>query len=442
MKPRTLIVLIIALAAVAAYFFLVEERERLRSIEADLSMRRLLPYGPRDVDRILLRNPYGDAIEMIRDGERWLITRPVEDTGDTPAIEMFLHLIVPGQILAEYRDAGDPAAYGLDSPLASVVLESDRYVRSDTIHVGDKSQTTDRAYVRLGGSRSVIVTRELTQNVMRKKLLHLRDKRLMHLDQSEITSLALISPDSRLDISRSESEWIIGASALRADRVLIEPYLTSLSAAIIYEFAAEHTADSARFGIGDPSRELLLRTDSSEPIRISFGRRENHFVPVLRTGRDKIVMIEADFLKAFSWVQDHAIMMNLTLASPGDVAAMRWEWPDSSVSFERVDEGWRMTGTAGSPAETGAPDHLLLVLSASLFESLADDPVESGAAFDPNDTLRIELRGEAGEILDVIRMARLPGGRVFASSLSADAAGFIYPVSLFELERAFDASGR
>ena len=187
MRTKTLVALIALLLLVAGYFFLVEQRGRRAAENTLRSSHSLVPYGPADVDRAWLLNPYGDTIEMARSGEGWTIEWPVTDEGDAPAIEMLLRQVVPGRKLDEYPDVERLSDYGLDAPYATLIVRSGRFGRTDTIHIGDTTPTSFRAYARLGGSRTVVVTRDLARNVMQKTLFHLRDKNFIHLDPATVT---------------------------------------------------------------------------------------------------------------------------------------------------------------------------------------------------------------------------------------------------------------
>lgn len=401
----------------------------------------MLPYGPRDVDRAWLINPYGDTIEMEREGDGWKVAWPVTDDGDAPALEMLLRQVVPGQKIAEYTDVERLADYGLDAPYATLILRSSRYGRTDTIHIGDKTPTSFRAYARLGGSRTVLVTRDLAHNVMQKTLFHLRDKNFVHLPPVAVARFAVRSPGSRLEFVRSGNEWLLGGTSLRVDRVLVESYIDRLTDAVVYEFAAEDLSDTARFGIGDPLRHLLLYTGDGV-TRISFGSRAGDYVPVVRTGRDKVMMLEPQFLDPFSWVRDHVIMMNLSTAKPGEVAALIWESPDTTLSLELSGRGWNMPGPSPSPVDGEAVKYLLMLLRSTSFESLFDDPVEAAALLGRSPSIRIALLGRGGEGLDVIRLARPPQGQPIGSSLTVGNAGRLATGAIDEIERAFAAIGR
>ncbi len=436
MKARSLIILIAVLVFVAGYFFLVEERQHRDAVDAKRSSRMLLPYGPLDIDAVSFINPYGETIQWERVGDGWMITFPVTDIGEKSTIDMFLGQIAPGQKLEEFADVADLSQYGLAPPYATVILDSGRYGRTDTVHVGEKTPTSFRSYVTLGSSGDVVVTRELAHNVMQKRLFHLRDKNFIALTDRNITSFSIVSGGNLLAFQRSGSSWKVAGSTLTVDRNVIEPWVTRLATALVYEFAAEALADTLSFGIGDPHRSAVLKTGVGGSIRISFGKRRGSLVPVIRSGRGKVMMIEAGFLDAFHWTDDRLVVMSLSLVKPGKVTALQWETPDTVASWSMEDGVWMARGNDRTPVDQEAVKYLLMYLRSATYESLVTDR-ELVSAAKPD--VMITLGERSGELLDIISLYRFEDGTAGGISISGGNAGRISDGTLAEIHRAYSA---
>jgi hypothetical protein len=435
-KARGIIILIVVLIVVAGYFFLIEEKQRRAADLNRLSSRMLLPYGPLDIDAVSFINPFGETIMWERDGDGWLITYPVTDIGEKSTIDMFLGQIAPGQKLEEYTGVTDLAQYGLSPPYATVILESRRYGRTDTVNVGDKTPTSFRAYASLGSSSNVVVTRELAHNVMQKRLFHLRDKNFLPPADRNITGFSLITPNRDLSFQRSGDSWKVTGSTLTVDRNVIEPWVSGLSEALVYEFTAENLADTLSFGIGDPCRAAVLRTAGGDSIRVSFGRDMEGMVPVVRTGRPKVTMIDAGFLDAFHWTDDRLIVMSLSIVSPGLVTALQCETPDSVASWKLVDGVWTSGSGDAAPVDQEAMKYLLMLLRSTAFESVVTDRDLVSAA---RPDLIITLGGSSGDVLDIISLFRFKDGTPGGISISGGNAGRLSEGTVAEIHRACSA---
>jgi len=439
MKGRTLVILVVILAVVAGYFFLVEERQRRVAEKERTASRRLLPYGPLDVDAVSFINPYGETLQWERRGDQWLITFPVTDRGEKSTIDMFLTQIVPGQKLEEYTGVEDLSIYGLSPPYATVILESGRYARKDTIYIGGKTPASNRAYVTLGNSGDVSVTRELAHNVMQKQLYHIRDKNFIAPYERDITGFSIHYDGKTLSFERTEGSWKMGGSAITVQRNVVEVWITRLADALIYEFPSEGLADTSSFGIGSPHRAAVIRRSGGEAITVSFGKRRDEFVPVTRTGRDKVMMIEAGFLNAFHWTDDRLVVMNLTVTRPGEVGSLQWETPDSVSSWRIVGERWMSLGD--DPAEVDGEEikYLLMTLSSASFESLVTDK-ELVATSRPD--VIITLGDRSGKVLDIISLLRFSDGSPGGISISGGNAGVLREGVRAEIIRAGSAIAR
>jgi hypothetical protein len=436
MKARSLIILTIILVVVAAYFFVIDQNRYRAADEARILSRRLLPYGPMDVDAVSFINPYGETIQWERAGSSWLITFPVNDIGQKSTIDMFIGQIVPGHKLEEYSDVTDLSKYGLAPAYAIVMLESSKYGRIDTVRIGAKTPTTSKAYVTLGSSGNVVVTRELAHNVMQKRLFHLRDKNFIPGVDRRITSFSINSDGNLIAFERSGDSWKITGTNLTVDRKIIETWVSGLAEALVYRFAAEDLSDTLSFGIGDPPRTAVLRNDSGRSIRVSFGRRSDSFVPAIRSGRDKVMMIEAGLLDAFDWTQSRLVVMSLSVVKPAIVSAIQWETPDTVASWRKDGGVWIAHGDDHSPVDQEAVKYLLMYLRSAAYESLVTDR-EFVSAASPD--IMITLGGSKGEVLDIISLYRFEDGTAGGISISGGNAGRISEGTLGEIRRAYSA---
>ncbi len=436
MNRRGVIILFSILVLLAGYFFLVDEAGRNRAEEARRSSKRLLPYGPLDIDAVSFLNPYGKTIQWERKGDGWLITYPVTDIGEKSTIDMFLAQIAPGLKIDEYENVPDLSVYGLSPPFATVILESRRYGRTDTLNVGDTAPTTSRAYVSLGSSRTVYLTRDLARNVMQKKLYHLRDKNFLPPSLRNIDRFSIVTEKGSLSFQRAGDSWRVAGSTITVDRGVVHPWISGLADALVYDFAAENLADTLSFGIGDPERAAVLRTAGGDSVRVSFGRREESLVPAVRTGRDKVMMIESHFLEAFHWTEDRLIVMSLSLVKPGMVSALQWETPDTVLSWKKDGEIWKVAGCDSCVVDQEALKYLLMYLRSVSFENIVTDrELVSGAVPE----IIITLGGPGGKVLDIISLYHYGDGTAGGISLSGGNAGRLREGVLAEIRRAFSA---
>jgi hypothetical protein len=437
---RTTWLLVAALAAVAAYFFLVDQKGRHEKEQRALANRRLFPYTRADVERFILLNPKGERIEAVNQNGTWSIVYPVEAPGDQPAIESFLDQVVPGRRGIELPDARNLADYGLEKPFATLILYHRGASVPDTLTIGDKTPTSSNSYVRLGSSTSVFISSEITHNVMNKGLLHLRDKNFLPPGTAAVTGFTIRDGRRSIELRKEGASWWLLSPPVRANSATIEAYLSRLTDAVIHQFVREDTKDLAPYGLERPARELTL-TKRQETLTIAFGTAEKDLVPVVRTGLDKVVLIEGSFLQAFDWTAASLRAKNIAFFADDSVKTVRYEGRDTTVVFTRQGSRWRTAAADTSAIKWWEVNGLLRTLRDTNFDSILAEPLP------PDDPrlraflVRVTLGDARGATIDRIVIAPAGASGQVGASTSANALGTLPAGTAEKLEEIFERTG-
>ncbi|UCF06794.1 MAG: DUF4340 domain-containing protein [bacterium] len=438
MKFKTTWILFAVLAAIAAYFFLVEEKRRKADERERLQSRIMLPYEASEVERIVLFNPMGDRIEMKRTDTGWSIIAPVRTNGAATTIELLLKQTVPGQILERITDVAHMADFGLAEPFATVILFPTGKPLPDTIHIGDKTPTSSRCYVRLGDSDTILVTRDMTYNVMNKSLYHLRDKFFIDLDTETVTDIHIKTGPEVIHLRKDGRYWWFTDQGVRADRMKIEPYLTRLSESLIQEFITEGTEDLGRYDLDDPERVLTISTPSDE-YRIAFGNHPDHSIFVLRNGLDNVVVLTEDLSYIFDLGRRELRAENLCFFDPFGVHMIRYEWSGAEIVLEAAGNDWSFGGDESIVIRRYQIITLLRTLEALPFETILTEPLDEGDERLEEPLVRMDLFDEAGERIDRITIAEEDDSHYIGASLTANAIGRLRGETLTDLLRMLDS---
>lgn len=434
MRLKTTLILVLILIAVASYFFFIEDPGRKKAEEAKTLSSVLLPYGIDEVDRVIFRNPAGDVIEWERADGRWLIVSPVTAEGSSSTIDYFISQLIPGRKMSEFAAEGNFGDFGLEIPYSTVIFFNSKRDRSDTLYVGDKTPLTTQCYVRLGSSDTIAVTRDLTRNLMKKSLYHLRDKYFIHMDTESVTGLSVEGPSGVMHFSRIAGSWLFRGTRMGADKRLIEPYITSISEAIVRKFSAEDLSATEFFGFGQPERSITIYTAGDSTL-IRFGREEDNLVYVTRSGQDKIVQLEKKYLHIFDWFKDDLMVMNLAGFIPGEVGEIQIEMPDTSLALKSSGETWVLTSSPSVEIVGGEVEYFLLIVRGLAFEKLLDPADPDLSSFVPGRRIRIILLDRSGEMLDDIILVSDGKGRDLGRSVNSGAEGIIRKNSTEEIKR-------
>jgi hypothetical protein len=433
-------ILIAALAAVAAYFFLVDQKHRSAKERETRTSAKLFSYTGDEVERFILVNPKGERIEAAKRNGLWSIVSPVEAPGDQPGIRSLLDQVVPGHRVTELPNVPNLADYGLDKPFATLILYHKGASAPDTLSVGDKTPTSSNSYVRFGSSRSVVISNEVTHNLMNKGLLHLRDKNFLPEGTETVTGLTVRDGRRTLALRKEGEWWWFASPRVHANRSTIETYLSRITDAVIHQFVREDTSDLAPYGLKSPTRELTL-TKRQETLTIAFGNADKDLVHVVRTGLDKVVLIESSFLEAFDWNPENLRAKNLSFFGVDSVKTIRYEAHDTTTVFTKQGSKWSTASADTSAIKWWEVNGLLRTLKDTSFDRILAEPLSPADPRLARFLIRVTLEDAEGAMIDRIAIAAKPGGGEIGGSASANALGQLPPGKATEIEAIFGRTG-
>ncbi len=440
MKFKTTWILLAAFTVIALFYFLVEKRQQAAKEEERIIARKLLPYGPKDVQWLVLINPRGERIEMERRGDDWMITYPTITPGSNSTIDVLLRQTVPGFRLKELAGAIDPAGYGLAEPFATLIIFSSARSQPDTIFVGDKTPTGSSSYVRLGGSPNIIVAHEMTRNVMQKNLYHLRDKNFLHLRAEAINKITITGGTKRVSLERTAYHWWREKPRHRVHNAVVEGNLNKITKALVYEFAREDIDSLSSFGFGEPKREIVLYT-AADTVTIRFGARKGNRIYAVRTGEDRVLLLDRKVEGLFDILENGMRAMNLTFYYVGALHTIHYETADTSAVFEASGGRWNMAGAPSAPINSHEINRFLRKLESIKFTKITKEPFPEGGGFFDGADLQLTLRDPAGEIVDRMAISVIDDSHEIGASNSANAQGRLEAGTLASLHRIFTAIG-
>lgn len=437
MKFRSTWILIIVFAVVAAYFFFIEQRRHETEMRRMVESKNVLPYDRGDVEKIVLINPMKERIVIERDGEEWKIVQPTRTKGSKPTIDAFLLQVVPGLKLETFFDVERIGDFGFDDPFATAILFARGRAHPDTIYIGDKTPTSARCYMRLGSSRDIVITRELTHNVMNKSLYHLRDKNLLDVGSDEIDRLTIVNGPARISLLWRNGAWYMDESGSRADGLTVARFINALTSSIVHGFVREDLKDAEQFGLRNPYRSLIIVAAGNE-ITISFGRTEDRMVYAVRSGVDKILSLREDLLYIFSLDELALRAKEITVIEMDEVKGIRAEIDGTVIAVTDRGTGWRSVGGDSTPVAPHDVRRLLDALRGARFEELFDAALAPPEIGDGTGSISLILEDGSGGTIDRIMLATSTAGYEFASSTSAIAIGRLNDGTVARIRQLID----
>ena len=205
-KSTLLIALVVALAILAAVYFLLRSGGDAEGEAAptETPAATLSNLTADSVQKLELSSG-GETLRFAKNGESWtadgLSGAPIDGDAVAAAVET-LSSVSATKLVAE--QAGDLALYGLADPVAQATL-TDSNGEARTLLLGDENTTTGDYYAQLSGDSAIyMVSPSVYQAAAQKLGAFLSSDEFPSISSSDITALTLEKGEERLALSWRE----------------------------------------------------------------------------------------------------------------------------------------------------------------------------------------------------------------------------------------------
>jgi len=390
----------------------------------------------------------------------WKIAEPVAAEADASTVDAVVSGVADFKQKSELGEA-DPKQYGLDRPNLVVSVKTEDG-KETSVEIGESNPFDSSIYVRKDGEKTVRIADGWTKSPFEKQLLDLRDKRVLHLDDTaEVRRVEVAGTAPAYALEKEGASWKMlapqkdAADAATADRVATS--LKSLRATGIAAESAESAAlkqyglaparitvqlTVAASGGKDTSRRTLLLGQpapgkGSVAVK-TYAKRDDS--PTVFEVDQQIVK---DLKKDLFDLQDKA----LAHANREDVRKIVLEQPGSpKIVVERkkeqpkdggfADESFTVLEPKQGPAKKwkiSSALYSITGLRAAAFASKPDPKAFEGAR-------TIALLGDGDKVLAKVRIGALTkdGKRRYASSDAQPRVAEIEKATVDDLPKSLD----
>jgi len=290
----------------------------------DLRSKEIIRFDPEKVQAIEL-NSKENAWKLIKKGESWYFTSPIEALASTSQIDSILNnlsTVKAKDFLAEEKRPEDLKASGLDQPdyTIKLILADGQELAINLNKKEEKLLATSSQLAKI-----VEVEAQLVNNVARPAS-ELREKKVALFNSWEATSLAIKKGDRSFVVIKEKSgekgqeqeDWYLltdGGQKELADSSKVESFLRNLEYLQAVDFI-DRPGDLKKYGLDKPEYEITLKTKSEDTeeksINLFFGQKLE--------GKDQLAVQNSDFNYLF-------LIESSALAS----------WPAGPEDFKAVE---------------------------------------------------------------------------------------------------------
>ena len=210
MKFRGLLIAAVVLLVLGGLLYWSNRRKETAPPPTASKSPTVVRVTPTDVASVTVKQKGAPPVTVRRESSTsWQITSPATYPADTNAVTAILTSLNP--LLADQvveDKATNLTPFGLGDPAVEVDVTS-KDGRSHQVLVGDGTPAGGDVYVALAGDPRVFTAASYIKTSLNKSLNDLRDKRLLPVDASSVTTMELQRKGQEIAFGRVQNGWQI-----------------------------------------------------------------------------------------------------------------------------------------------------------------------------------------------------------------------------------------
>jgi Domain of unknown function (DUF4340) len=410
MKRSTLILLLIAVAAGVAVYF-IETRSGNSGDEAAETTPPAFKFKREDIAGITLVRG-GQEIYLENQDNKWVITRPVNATADEAVANSLVGGLVSARIQREFApEGGDLKQYGLSEPAVKLEVKL-KSGETHNIALGGSDDLTLSAYAKIDGSQNVAILPVSLLNDSNKSLNDIRDRSVLSASQYELSSFKIANESGGYELEKKESEWNIKSPITGlADESQVNTMLADITGAKAVEVVSESVDDPAKYGLDKSKVSITARLSAGGERTVSIGSKvdENYYAKI--SDRPQLLKVDSLFYEKLN--TKLASLRSKQFIRLDRDALAKFYIKNSNVTLvaEKKDDKWIVTEPADKKDKEASTFKMFTPLETSATEVL-DKPSGAVAAKLANPAVEVRLTDKNGKTT-ILRISSADGDNVY-----------------------------
>lgn len=225
------------------------------------------------INRIVVTHPDGTVMEIVRQGDGWMITKPRDYPADPAAVQQMIDAITSAHVDEFVEDhPADLDKFGLAKPALQFEVDGGKDNGKETVLIGFKQAdaTKQNVYARVAeGNQPVATVPDYIVKAVDKSFDDMRDKTVLVFDESNVGRITLLGGPVSILVQRgADNKWSVVAEGKTAPakpevaNSLLDQ-LHDLKGTAIPE---DPMTDPKPFGMGQPTFTAILADRSGKEI--------------------------------------------------------------------------------------------------------------------------------------------------------------------------------
>ncbi len=431
MRFRTTLYLAAALLVLSVSYYFLELREAEKEAQT-----RLASFTQEEVTAFTIRR--GDtAITLTKDENRWRMTQPVEDRGDTKEIGALLGNITRAKIERTLKttdaNLGD---FGLKQPAIVLTVHLTGKEKPFMLEVGGTTPAGFSVYTRRPGEDAILLAPLTVKTSLEKPPFDFRSKVPLVFEQEKVKAVSFRADSLRLRLEREgDRAWrIITPIRGKADSTKVSDLIRSLTQEHIEVFLDEAPPNLKKVGLNPPRGEIKLTLEGGdEPTLLLGSTKKGGAVYAQRHGEEAVLELKAAFQKDLP--KNVADLRDRTLLALDreTVAQIELTSQQGRTLLRKVDGSWRIEQPEEAPADQRVIEDLLWDLGgARIVEFVADRATSLKQYGLDAPAVTIRLLDTEGKVLTSLALSQAPKQERAYARVDNGPAVYLVQAQLYE----------
>lgn len=417
---KTVIMAIIAIIAVVAYWIDSQKRTREEAVKAVES--RLVTPKKEDITELTLHRG-AQTTTFVKKDDDWEIAQPIQVRADGPSVSSLVDEIDRAKRNNGFTPQNGLEAYGLKTPALTLEVKAKpNYVQD--VELGGKTSGGDEIYAHLPKDASVFTVPESLFTQLTKPIKDFRYKWILQYSLDDATSAVMTFDNRTYAIAKKNDKWqMLKPVTTAGDNDKIKELLSTINRTAVNDFIDTHPLNMASFGLDKPTytadfTSLVKGKPTLQTLLLGkdVPGKANQIYGMLK-GQSFVFTIAKDEAAKMKPSTDDLRAKKLFSLEQNNIGRVSFDTMGSRLVLESDTAGkWHLAGDPKTRLDQGSVTNVvgnLLNMRASKF---IDIPTSIGATGLEKPVLRLTVASKDGKTTEVVSTGKtaLTGDFVYA----------------------------
>lgn len=287
--------------AIALFVYFYEYKGQEVREEAENLEESLLRLRQDEIRSVEISRPDEDAIRIQKEGDGWVIKKPIETLADGSTVDLLLSNLEEARRERTFTSVqGEVEKYGFQEPRMKLKVQTEGDPK--TLLVGLDDFTGSNMYVQVEGVPEVFLTSDQLFTLADKELSDWRSKKILIFERSQVRAIEITAPTQQIHLTKQGDTWVLESPIQeKADQSSVSSLLSKLEFAEAQEFVSETGENLRSHGLDRPSVSIRIQHQDEDSWRtLEFGNKQGETYLAHNPDQSPVFTVKEDVFQSLS----------------------------------------------------------------------------------------------------------------------------------------------